>query len=78
MIHIPLAGLLDLDDERARLQKEISALEADVAGVEREARRTSDFVSKAPEEVVEQQRERLSESERSLGRLREALRDLEG
>jgi len=77
VIHIPLAGLLDLDDERARLQKEISALEADVAGVERKLANRQ-FVSKAPEEVVEQQRERLSESERSIERLREALRDLEG
>ncbi|HJR18578.1 MAG TPA: valine--tRNA ligase [Actinomycetota bacterium] len=77
VIHIPLAGLLDLDAERARLQKEIGALEADANGVRRKLA-NRDFVSKAPEEVVEQQRERLADTERSAERLHEALRDLEG
>jgi valyl-tRNA synthetase len=36
------------------------------------------FVSKAPEVVVEQQRERLAEAERSIERLAEAVRALEG
>ena len=77
VIHVPLAGVLDLDAEGARLQREIAALEADAAGMERKLG-NRDFVSKAPEEVVEQQRERLAETERSTERLREALRDLEG
>jgi valyl-tRNA synthetase len=68
---------LDLDAERARLGKEI-------AGLDREAERIRDklanpgFTSKAPEEVVEQQRERLAETTDALNRLRDALRDLEG
>jgi valyl-tRNA synthetase len=77
VIHVPLAGLLDLDAERARLSKEIAVLEKDADGVRRKLENT-EFVSKAPEEVVEQQRERLAETERSAERLREALRDLEG
>ncbi|MEX2555207.1 MAG: valine--tRNA ligase [Actinomycetota bacterium] len=77
VIHVPLAGLLDLDAERARLVKEIATLEKDAEGVRRKLE-NREFVSKAPEEVVEQQRERLAETERSAERLREALRDLEG
>jgi valyl-tRNA synthetase len=77
VIHVPLAGLLDLDAERARLSKEIAVLEKDADGVRRKLE-NREFVSKAPEEVVEQQRERLAETERSAERLREALRDLEG
>ena len=77
VIHIPLAKILDLDAERARLQKEIATLTADADGVRRKLA-NRDFVSKAPEEVVEQQRERLEETQRAIGRLREALRDLEG
>jgi len=77
VIHVPLAGLLDLDAERARLSKEIALLEKDADGVRRKLE-NKEFVAKAPEEVVEQQRERLAETERSTERLREALRDLEG
>ena len=77
VIHVPLAGLLDLEAERARLSKEIALLEKDADGVRRKLENT-EFVSKAPEEVVDQQRERLVETERSAERLREALRDLEG
>ncbi len=77
VIHVPLAGLLDLDAERARLEKEISGLTADAEGVERKLA-NREFVSKAPEEVVEQQRERLAEARDAIGRLREALSDLDG
>ena len=77
VIHVPLAGLLDLDAERARLSKEIALREKDADGVRRKLE-NKEFVSKAPEEVVDQQRERLAEAERSAERLREALRDLEG
>jgi valyl-tRNA synthetase len=76
-IHVPLGGLLDLDAERARLGKEISHLEQEAERVHAKLN-NKDFTSKAPEEVVEQQRERLEETEQDLGRLREALRDLEG
>ena len=77
VIHVPLAGLLDLDAERARLTKEITGLEGDAAGVKAKLG-NRDFVAKAPEEVVEQQRDRLAETQRAIERLREALRDLEG
>jgi valyl-tRNA synthetase len=77
VIHVPLAGLLDLGAETARLSKEIATLEKDADGVRRKLENQG-FVSKAPEEVVEQQRERLAEAERSIERLAEAVRDLEG
>jgi valyl-tRNA synthetase len=77
VIHVPLAGLLDLDAEGARLGKEIAALEHEAERIGAKLN-NKDFTSKAPEEVVEQQRERLEETEHALERLREALRDLEG
>ena len=77
VIHVPLAGLLDIDDERARLGKEIGALGKEAERIHAKLN-NKDFTSKAPEEVVEQQRERLAETEDALERLREALRDLEG
>ena len=77
LIHVPLAGLLDLDDERARLRKEIATHEAHVEEL-RAKLSNPDFVAKAPEEVVETQRERLADTGVALEGLREALRDLEG
>ncbi len=58
-IVLPLAGLIDLAAERARLQKE----RAKIAGeAEKMSRKLSnaDFVARAPEEVVTESRERLS------------------
>jgi valyl-tRNA synthetase len=77
VIHVPLAGLLDLDAERARLGKEIALLEQDAERI-RAKLNNRNFTTKAPEEVVDQQRERLEETDHALERLREALRDLEG
>jgi valyl-tRNA synthetase len=75
VIHVPLAGLLDLDAERARLRKEIDAFEGE-ADRARTKLANREFTSKAPEEVVETHRERLAETEDAISRLREALGDL--
>jgi valyl-tRNA synthetase len=74
-IHVPLTGILDADAERARLRKEIDKHEAD-AGRVRAKLGNADFVAKAPEEVVEQQRERLAETEAAAAHLRDALEEL--
>ncbi len=72
--YLPLAGLLDLDQEVARLEKEL-------AGVDREIRRSEGklanqgFVSKAPRNVVEREQERLAELQERRARL-EARRQL--
>src|SRR5262249_39364680 len=76
-IHVPLEGLLDLDDERARLRREIAAHEAQVQDL-RAKLSNAEFVSKAPEDVVETHRERLADTGAAMERLGEALRDLEG
>ena len=76
VIHVPLAGLLDVDAERARLGKEIITHEREAERIKAKLA-NKQFTSKAPEEVVEQQRERLAETEETLERLREALSDLE-
>ncbi|MFN3522318.1 MAG: valine--tRNA ligase [Phenylobacterium sp.] len=74
---LPVAEFIDLAAERARLAKEIGALGADV---ERTARKLSnpDFVARAPEEVVEENRERLAEAEAAKAKLEGALARLAG
>ncbi len=73
---LPVAGFIDLAAERARLNKEIGALSQDM---DRTARKLAnpDFVAKAPEEVVEENRERLAEAEAARSKLQAALQRLE-
>ncbi len=69
---LPLAGLIDLEAERARLTKELQAAEADVA--RREARLSNaGFVDKAPANVVQREREGLAVAQAALEKLRERL-----
>ncbi len=75
VIHVPLAGLLDIDAERARLSKQKERHEAEVARIERKLA-DENFTAKAPEEVVETQRERLEAERDRIAHLDQALRDL--
>ncbi|MDR6290168.1 valyl-tRNA synthetase [Inquilinus ginsengisoli] len=69
---LPLAGIIDLDKERARLTKEIDRLAGEVEKVDRKLG-NAQFLEKAPDEVVEEQRERRAEAEAARERLQQAL-----
>ncbi|MHB1993629.1 valine--tRNA ligase [Metallibacterium scheffleri] len=56
--HIPLAGLIDLDAERARLAKELKRVESEIGKCEAKLA-SATFVAHAPAAVVEQERQRL-------------------
>ena len=78
MAALPLEGVIDLDAERARLAKEIQKIDVDVGKIDAKLG-NADFIRRAPEEVVEEQRERRDEAigrkakmEEALGRLRDA------
>ena len=71
-IAMPLAGLIDIGAEKARLAKELAKLDGEIAGVERKLS-NADFVARAPEEVVEENRERVAEARERQGRIRDAL-----
>jgi valyl-tRNA synthetase len=72
---IPLAGVIDLDKERVRLDKEIQRLEGEIAKVDKKLG-NADFVARAPEEVVAEQRERRADWSQAADKLREALKRL--
>jgi len=59
---IPLAGVIDLDKERARLQKEIGKLAQYTGSVEKKLGNQS-YVANAPAEVVDGDRARLAEAQ---------------
>ena len=55
---LPLAGMVDLDAERARLEKELEAAHQEQARATTSLSNEA-FVSRAPAQVVDQQRNRL-------------------
>ncbi|NEV62432.1 valine--tRNA ligase [Thiorhodococcus minor] len=57
---IPMAGLIDKDAELKRLDKEITRLTDDIARTEKKLTNPS-FVDKAPEAVVQKERDKLSQ-----------------
>ena len=76
-VTVPLEGLVDLDRERKRLNDELKELEANCARLS--ARLKDDaFVSRAPEEVVERERQRLERAEERQARVGEILSRLRG
>ena len=71
-IFLPMAGLVDLDKERARLDKELGKLEGWLKGC-RAKLANEKFVANAPGQVVAQQRELLAENEAKAATLRERI-----
>jgi valyl-tRNA synthetase len=69
---LPVAEFIDLAAERARLVKELAALRADIDRIAKKLA-NPDFVARAPEEVVDENRERLADAETARDRLSAAL-----
>ena len=74
---LPVGDVIDLRAESARLQKEIKKLADEVVKIDAKLGNAA-FVAKAPEEVVEEQRERRSQAEQTKARLGAALERLGG
>ena len=74
---LPVADFIDLAAEKARLAKEVAGHEAEATKL-RKKLDNPDFVARAPEEVVEENRERLAEAETAKAKLEAALKRLGG
>jgi valyl-tRNA synthetase len=72
---LPLAGMVDLEAERDRLRKEIAAASAERDRAHAQLGNES-FVSRAPEKVVEVQRQRLATAEEQIALLERRLAEL--
>ncbi|MEW6357481.1 MAG: valine--tRNA ligase [Planctomycetota bacterium] len=75
-VFVPLEGLIDFKAEKARLQSRIEKVEGQLAVVNRKLS-NEDFVSKAPAEIVQRERERLAELDAQLETLKKNYADLE-
>ena len=74
-IYVPLEGLIDLDVERQRLQKEITRLEGSLVGIEKKLSNEK-FVKGAPAKVVEKERTKQRDWQENLRKLKEILENL--
>jgi valyl-tRNA synthetase len=66
---------INVDEERARLIKEIARIRGEIAKAENKLGNPS-FVERAPAQVVEQEKERLAGFNATLGKVQEQLRKL--
>ena len=73
---MPLAGVIDIGAESERLKREIDKIGSEIAQIDAKLANEK-FVSRAPEHVVEEQRERKSEVEATAVKLDQALKRLE-
>jgi valyl-tRNA synthetase len=72
---IPLKGVIDLGAEKVRLDKELAKAEADIKRVDAKLGNEK-FVANAPEEVIDEQREKREEAETRKAKILEALERL--
>jgi valyl-tRNA synthetase len=74
-VHVPLAGLIDLEAERKRLTAQAAKAGQQLAGARAKLARP-DFADKAPAEVVAKERARAQDLEEQLRQIEAALKDL--
>jgi valyl-tRNA synthetase len=74
---LPLAGMVDLDAERARLRKELDDAEGERGRINRQLVNEA-FVAKAPAKVVQNLRDRLSVVNDKIGLLNARVAEIDG
>ncbi|MBQ3336773.1 MAG: class I tRNA ligase family protein, partial [Selenomonadaceae bacterium] len=75
-IYLPLAGLIDTEKEIARLTKELEKIRKGAASTAGKLNNER-FVSKAPAEVVQAERDKLSAAEEKISSLEQRIKQLE-
>ena len=71
-IHLHMDGLIDIEKEKEKTQKEIDRLRGQVLGTEKKLENEA-FVNNAPEEVVAREREKLTTFRETIEKLQETL-----
>ena len=74
-LYIPLAELVDLDAERKRLSKELEKKKKYLGGIEKKLSNEK-FLAKAPEDVIQRERDNLAKAQKEIRQLESSLADL--
>ena len=70
-IYLPLAGMVDLADEKARLEKEYKEAQSHIERLEKLL--SGDFANKAPAPVIQKEREKLEGYKETAEKLKAQL-----
>ena len=71
-VYVLLAGVLDFDSESKRLQKEMAKLEKEISNTEKKLS-NQEFLRKAPDDVVEKEKDKAARLGEKLDKLRHHL-----
>jgi valyl-tRNA synthetase len=71
-IYLPLAGLVDIEEQRGRLEKDLAEAQSHIERLEKLL--ASDFANKAPKPVVEKEREKLAAYQETAGKIKAQLK----
>lgn len=74
-VFIPLEGIIDIEVEKKRVEKEILRLQGALEGIEKKLSNPS-FVDRAPADVVEKERQKKADWSDQLGKLKQIYSDL--
>ena len=74
-IYIPLGDLVDFEAEKKRLQKELAAAEDKLAFINKKLSNPG-FVNKAPEKVVDQNREDAAKLEEKISAIKKSIEEI--
>lgn len=75
-IHIPMENLIDKNAEISRLTKEINKLKSDIERTSVKLN-NNNYIAKAPKEIVDKERERLTDNQNTLSKLQSRLEQVE-
>lgn len=75
-VYLPLAGVIDLEAEVARLKKELQQVEKELRRTEGKLRNPG-FLKKAPPEIVAKEKARLEERTTKRNKLKERIQELQ-
>jgi valyl-tRNA synthetase len=71
-LEVPLADLIDKDAEKSRLSRELEKVQKEIQGLDRKLSNAS-FVERAPAEVVEENRKRLTDYQDQAAKLQAGI-----
>jgi len=69
---LPLGDVIDIDAEKARLEKEVAKTTKEIAGIDKKLA-NKNFVDRAPKDVVDEQHRRKADHEAQLEKLNAAM-----
>jgi valyl-tRNA synthetase len=76
-IFIPLSGLIDLEQERLRLEKELSKVTAFLDKTNKKLS-NEDFLKRAPKNIIEKEKAKKEDYQRMVGKLAKNLEEVTG